>query len=51
MAYHAYLIKCRKDIISKLDFCNSSCTCSCQADAKSHNALFTEWRVKNSVFS
>lgn len=46
-----YLIKCWKNVISKLNFCNRCCTCCCQSNCKANYALFTQRSVENTLIT
>lgn len=50
MWYFPYLVKCRKDVVSKLYFCNCCGASNSHANAKCHNSLFTQRTVEHSCF-
>lgn len=45
------LIKCWKNVICKLNFCNGCSTCDSNSNTKANNSLFTQGGVENSIFT
>ena len=46
-----YLVKSRKDVVSKLDLSDGRGSSNSDTDTKSHNALLTQGSVEDSVFT
>lgn len=47
----AYLVKGRKDVVSKLDLSDGCGSSNSYTDTKSHNPLLTKGSVKHSVLA